>query len=261
VPPQAITKSRCNRLPRSVCCQGGAFIRPRPEGAVHHGWPAAADCQLPRLMQAGPSLPTWFWLTANSDRGHRDGKLPVHSQEAVRKASPGWRGGPSAPCPKQSEYPCGRKSISPSIAVRVSSGADPSLFPASAVPAAQPKEAPSTLQHGEGERTNLAVINPKIATSVTPGLSPRGYALAFPQEPSWRAKLAVINPTMPPSIPKAIAPPSCGLASSQGRREAVRRFLTLCCRIARLIQQAAAFDTFLLKVRPLSPSATCPSGP
>jgi hypothetical protein len=64
--------------------QGGGFISLRPEGVVHHCWPATVDCQLQKLLQAGLSLHTWLWPTANSDCWHRVGKLPVPGQMAIR---------------------------------------------------------------------------------------------------------------------------------------------------------------------------------
>jgi len=68
-PRQAIAKSRCNRLTRSTC-QSGGFMPPRPGRVAHHCWPATAVCQVQELLKAGPSFPAWFWLAANSERGH-----------------------------------------------------------------------------------------------------------------------------------------------------------------------------------------------
>jgi hypothetical protein len=82
-PRQAIAKSRCNRLTRSTC-QGGGFMPPRPGRVVHDCWPATAVCQVQELLKAGPSFPAWFWLTANSERGHGVEKLPLLCRVAVR---------------------------------------------------------------------------------------------------------------------------------------------------------------------------------
>jgi hypothetical protein len=67
-----------------LCLSPLRFHRPQPKGLVPRNWPTAADCQLRKSLQLRFSLPSWFWLAANSDRWNWIEKLSMLWQVAIR---------------------------------------------------------------------------------------------------------------------------------------------------------------------------------